>query len=200
MNPRVRAFCRGNESSANAVYPLSQPRDPRHGTSGTSREPETAPWTTDIRPDIGRALADQRSDSELLTASATEPGVFTELYRRHAEDLLRYCPAHARSGDGGRADRRDVRTGIRIEDDLPRHGGERRWHGYAGREAPARPVLPGGPGGSRRAPTPRDARARSPACRLRADRGPVDFAPIRGAIAEALESLRDDHRDALSTA
>jgi RNA polymerase sigma-70 factor (ECF subfamily) len=25
----------------------------------------------------------------------------------------------------------------------------------------------------------------------------VDFAPIRGAVADALESLRDDHRDAL---
>jgi RNA polymerase sigma-70 factor (ECF subfamily) len=25
----------------------------------------------------------------------------------------------------------------------------------------------------------------------------IDFAPIRGAIAEALESLRDDHREAL---
>jgi DNA-directed RNA polymerase specialized sigma24 family protein len=35
-------------------------------------------------------VEDQRSDSELLAASAAEPGVFTELYRRHAEDLLRY--------------------------------------------------------------------------------------------------------------
>ena len=79
VNPRVRALCLGNESSANRVYPLSQLRDPRHGTGGTRKETAS-----------GATLEDQRSDSELLTASAIEPGVFTELYRRHAEDLLRY--------------------------------------------------------------------------------------------------------------
>jgi len=31
-----------------------------------------------------------RTDAELLVASEEEPEVFTELYRRHAEDLLRY--------------------------------------------------------------------------------------------------------------
>jgi RNA polymerase sigma-70 factor (ECF subfamily) len=35
-------------------------------------------------------LPDERSDSDLLLASAEEPEAFTELYRRHAEDLLRY--------------------------------------------------------------------------------------------------------------
>ena len=38
----------------------------------------------------GSVVADDRSDAELLTASAQEPEAFTELYRRHAEDLLRY--------------------------------------------------------------------------------------------------------------
>ena len=35
-------------------------------------------------------VVDERSDSELLIASKGDPEVFTELYRRHAEDLLRY--------------------------------------------------------------------------------------------------------------
>ena len=33
---------------------------------------------------------DERSDTELLLASRAEPVAFVELYRRHAEDLLRY--------------------------------------------------------------------------------------------------------------
>ena len=35
-------------------------------------------------------MPDQRTDTELLLASRDEPEAFTELYRRHAEDLLRY--------------------------------------------------------------------------------------------------------------
>jgi RNA polymerase sigma-70 factor (ECF subfamily) len=35
-------------------------------------------------------VPDERTDSDLLLASADEPEVFGELYRRHAEDLLRY--------------------------------------------------------------------------------------------------------------
>jgi len=35
-------------------------------------------------------VPDERTDSELLLASREEPDAFTELYRRHAEDLLRY--------------------------------------------------------------------------------------------------------------
>jgi hypothetical protein len=33
---------------------------------------------------------DERSDTELLLASRAEPVAFVELYRRHAEDVLRY--------------------------------------------------------------------------------------------------------------
>jgi RNA polymerase sigma-70 factor (ECF subfamily) len=33
---------------------------------------------------------DERSDTELLLASRADPVAFVELYRRHAEDLLRY--------------------------------------------------------------------------------------------------------------
>jgi RNA polymerase sigma-70 factor (ECF subfamily) len=35
-------------------------------------------------------VTDERTDSELLLASKAEPSVFVELYRRHADDVLRY--------------------------------------------------------------------------------------------------------------
>ncbi|HEX7247943.1 MAG TPA: sigma factor, partial [Actinomycetota bacterium] len=35
-------------------------------------------------------MLEERTDSQLLIASRTQPEAFTELYRRHAEDLLRY--------------------------------------------------------------------------------------------------------------
>ena len=35
-------------------------------------------------------MADERTDAELLLASKASPSAFVELYRRHAEDLLRY--------------------------------------------------------------------------------------------------------------
>jgi RNA polymerase sigma-70 factor (ECF subfamily) len=35
-------------------------------------------------------VPDERTDTELLIASRKDPDAFTELYRRHAEDLLRY--------------------------------------------------------------------------------------------------------------
>ena len=35
-------------------------------------------------------MPDERTDSELLIASRSDGEAFTELYRRHAEDLLRY--------------------------------------------------------------------------------------------------------------
>jgi RNA polymerase sigma factor (sigma-70 family) len=37
-----------------------------------------------------RSVVEERSDTELLIASRTSPAAFTEVYRRHAEDLLRY--------------------------------------------------------------------------------------------------------------
>src|SRR3989337_1252394 len=54
------------------------------------RHIRTAPRHVGTDADDGSAVTDDRSDAELLTASAEEPEAFTELYRRHAEDLLRY--------------------------------------------------------------------------------------------------------------
>ena len=70
---------------------------------------------------------DERSDTELLLASRADPVAFVELYRRHAEDLLRYFarrtldPEAAAELTAG-----DVRRGVRVAAELPRHGGERR--------------------------------------------------------------------------
>jgi hypothetical protein len=41
-------------------------------------------------PDEREAVSVERTDSELLVASREDPETFTELYRRHAEDILRY--------------------------------------------------------------------------------------------------------------
>ena len=41
-------------------------------------------------PDEREAVSTERTDSELLLASREDPESFTELYRRHAEDILRY--------------------------------------------------------------------------------------------------------------
>src|SRR5207237_10827601 len=60
--------------------------------AGTGRGPRRmvrlrGPGTA--RPASGDGV-DQRSDAALLLASRDDPAAFVELYRRHAEDLLRY--------------------------------------------------------------------------------------------------------------
>ena len=41
-------------------------------------------------PDEREVVSTERTDTELLLASREDPDSFTELYRRHAEDILRY--------------------------------------------------------------------------------------------------------------
>ena len=41
----------------------------------------------------------ERSDSELLAATATRPEAFGVFYRRHVDVVLRYLVAHVRRGD-----------------------------------------------------------------------------------------------------
>ena len=41
-------------------------------------------------PDEREVVSTERTDTELLLASRDDPDSFTELYRRHAEDILRY--------------------------------------------------------------------------------------------------------------
>ena len=143
-------------------------------------------------------MEDQRSDSELLTASAIEPGVFTELYRRHAEDLLRYFARRTLDPEtaaeltaetfaqafASRATYRDTgANGVAWIYGVARHQLGRFFRsGRVDRAARRRLGMP--------------ERELPPADYERIE-DLVDFAPIRGAIAEAMASLREDHRDAL---
>jgi hypothetical protein len=51
-------------------------------------------------PDEREVVSTERTDTELLLASREDPDSFTELYRRHAEDILRYFAPDARPGGG----------------------------------------------------------------------------------------------------
>jgi len=145
-----------------------------------------------------RRVEDQRSDSELLTASAAEPGVFTELYRRHAEDLLRYFARRTLDPEAAaeltaetfaqafasRTTYRDTgANGVAWIYGVARHQLGRFFRsGRVDRAARRRLGMP------ERDLPPEDYERIEDL---------VDFGPIRGAIAEAMETLREDHREAL---
>jgi RNA polymerase sigma-70 factor (ECF subfamily) len=149
-------------------------------------------------PDIGDEVEDQRSDSELLTVSATEPGAFAVLYRRHAEDLLRYFARRTLDPEAAaeltaetfaqafasRTTYRDTgANGVAWIYGVARHQLGRFFRsGRVDRAARRRLGMP--------------ERELPPADFERIE-DLVDFAPIRGAVAEALATLREDHRDAL---
>ena len=141
---------------------------------------------------------DQRSDSELLTVSATEPGAFAVLYRRHAEDLLRYFARRTLDPEAAaeltaetfaqafasRASYRDTgANGVAWIYGIARHQLGRFFRsGRVFRDARRRLGMP--------------ERELPPADYERIE-DLVDFAPIRGVIEEALLSLREDQREAL---
>ena len=143
-------------------------------------------------------MEDQRSDSELLTVSATEPGAFAVLYRRHAEDLLRYFARRTLDPEAAadltaetfaqafasRTTYRDTGTnGVAWIYGVARHQLGRFFRsGRIDRAARRKLGMP--------------ERELPPADYERIE-DLIDFAPIRGAVAEALGSLREDHREAL---
>jgi RNA polymerase sigma factor (sigma-70 family) len=149
-------------------------------------------------PSIGEGVEDQRSDSELLTVSATEPAAFAVLYGRHAEDLLRYFARRTLDPEAAaeltaetfaqafasRATYRDTgANGVAWIYGVAKHQLGRFFR--SGRvDVAARRRL-----GMPERELPPDDYERIEDL--------VDFAPMRSAIADALESLREDHRDAL---
>jgi RNA polymerase sigma factor (sigma-70 family) len=149
-------------------------------------------------PDIGDEVEDQRSDSELLVVSATEPGAFGVLYRRHAEDLLRYFARRTLDPESAaeltaetfaqafasRTTYRDTgANGVAWLYGVARHQLGRFFRsGRVDRAARRRLGMP--------------ERELPPADYERIE-DLVDFAPIRGAVTEALATLREDHREAL---
>lgn len=143
-------------------------------------------------------MEDQRSDSELLTVSATEPGAFAVLYRRHAEDLLRYFARRTLDPEAAaeltaetfaqafasRTTYRDTgANGVAWIYGVARHQLGRFFRsGRVDRAARRRLGMP-----ERELPLDDYERIEEL----------VDFAPIRDAIGEALGTLREDHREAL---
>jgi RNA polymerase sigma factor (sigma-70 family) len=143
-------------------------------------------------------VEDQRSDSELLTVSATEPGAFAVLYRRHADDLLRYFARRTLDPEAAAeltaetfaqafASRKTYRdtgaNGVAWLYGVARHQLGRFFRsGRVDRAARRKLGMP-----ERELPPGDFERIEDL----------VDFEPIRGAIAEALETLREDHREAL---
>lgn len=146
-----------------------------------------------------QGVADERTDSELLIASRAEPEAFTELYRRHAEDLLRYFARRTLDPEtaaeltaetfaeafASRATYRDQRgvNGVAWLYGIARHRLGRFFR--AGRvDAAARRKL----GMPERELPPEDYERIEDL---------IDFAPIREALVEALDTLSEDQREAM---
>jgi len=141
---------------------------------------------------------DERTDAQLLLASRAEPAAFVEVYRRHAEDLLRYFARRTLDPEAAAeltaetfaeafASRRNYRdtgaNGVAWLYGIARH---QLGHFFrSGRvDAAARNKI-GLP--------PTDL----PLEDYERIEDLVDFAPIRAALAEALTTLPDDQREAL---
>lgn len=144
-------------------------------------------------------MAEERTDSELLIASRAEPEAFTELYRRHAEDLLRYFARRTLDPEtaaeltaetfaeafASRANYRDQQgvNGVAWLYGIARHRLGRFFR--AGRvDAAARRKL-----GMPERDLPSEDYERIEDL--------IDFAPIRAALVEALDTLSDDQREAM---
>jgi RNA polymerase sigma factor (sigma-70 family) len=144
-------------------------------------------------------VVEERTDAELLLDSQTEPDAFTELYRRHAEDLLRYFARRTLDPEAaaeltaetfaeafvsrGRYTQVEGVNGVAWLYGIARHQLGRFFR--AGRvEAVARRRL-----GMPERPLPTDDYERIEDL--------VDFAPIREALVDALGALTEDQREAL---
>lgn len=143
-------------------------------------------------------MPDTRTDAELLTDSRDDPGAFVELYRRHAEDLLRYFARRTLDPEtaaeltaetfaeafASRGNYRDTgANGVAWLYGIARHQLSRFFRaGRVARNARMRLGLP--------------AREVSPEDFERIE-DLVDFAPLRAALVEALETLAEDQREAL---
>lgn len=143
-------------------------------------------------------LPDERTDSDLLLESAEEPEAFTELYRRHAEDLLRYFARRTLDPEAAAeltaetfaqafASRRTYTdqgvNGVAWLYGVARHQLGRFFRsGRIDRAARRRLGMP-------ERPLPPEDYERIEDL--------VDFAPIREAMAEALAKVADDQREAM---
>jgi RNA polymerase sigma factor (sigma-70 family) len=141
---------------------------------------------------------DDRTDSQLLLASKDDADAFTELYRRHAEELLRYFARRILDPEAAAeltaetfaeafASRRNY-TDVGVNGVAWLYGIARnrlsRFFRTGRVDAAARRRL----GMPERELPPEDYERIEDL---------VDFAPIRGALLDALETLSSDHREAM---
>jgi RNA polymerase sigma factor (sigma-70 family) len=143
-------------------------------------------------------VEDQRSDSELLAASATEPSLFTELYRRHAEDLLRYFVRRTLDPEAAADLTAETFAHAFASRTTYRDTGANgvAWIYGVARHQLGRFFRSGRVDRSARRRLGMRERQLPPADYERIE-DLVDLAPIRGAIVEALESLGEEQREAL---
>ena len=162
-------------------------------------EASTQDGTALVADAVGdRIVPDEPTDAELLTASRADPAAFVELYRRHAEDLLRYFARRTLDPESAaeltaetfaeafasRGTYRDTgANGVAWLYGIARHQLGRYFrHGRVDAAARNRLALP-----SRPLPSEDYERIEDL----------IDFAPIRAALVDALETLGEDQRDAL---
>ena len=143
-------------------------------------------------------MADERTDAELLLASKVSPSAFVELYRRHAEDVLRYFAKRTLDPEAAaeltaetfaqafasRGSYRDTgANGVAWIYGIAKHQLGRFFRaGTVDREARRKLGMP--------------LRALDPEDYERIE-DLVDLAPIREALREAMTTLPDDQRAAL---
>jgi RNA polymerase sigma factor (sigma-70 family) len=151
------------------------------------------------RPDEREAVSTERTDSELLVASREDPESFTELYQRHAEDILRYVARRTLDPEAAAEltaetfaqafASRQTYTDTGVNGVAWLYGVARHQLGRffrAGRvDSSARRRL----GMPERSLPPEDYERIEDL---------VDFVPIKDALVEALETLSNDQREALN--
>lgn len=143
-------------------------------------------------------MGDERTDSELLIASPDDPDAFTELYRRHAEDLLRYFAR--RTLDPEAAAELTAET---FAEAFASRGSYRdegvngvAWIYGIGRHRLGRFFRSGRIDATARRRLGMPERELPPEDYERIE-DLVDFAPIRDAMVEALQTVTPDQRDAM---
>ncbi len=143
-------------------------------------------------------MPDERTDAQLLLASRTEPAAFVELYRRHAEDLVRYFAK--RTLDPEAAAELTAETfaeafaSRRMYRDTGANGVA--WIYGIARHQLGRFFRRGKVDGVARRRLGMPERPLPPEDYERIE-DLIDFAPIREALVEALGSLEEDQREAL---
>jgi RNA polymerase sigma-70 factor, ECF subfamily len=142
---------------------------------------------------------DERSDAALLLASRDDPAAFVELYRRHAEGLLRYFAR--RTLDPEAAAELTAETFAEAFASRARYAYMNGVNGVAWLYGIARNQLghffrSGRIDAAARRKIGLPGRELPPEDYERIEEL-VDFAPLRSALTEALETLVDDQREAL---